>query len=120
MKGQLPTPEGCWLEMVVSMQGLTSLRDFASLPVSGYKNVQMRDLVLFSSAEPLNATPEKAKPDSAWRRSLNSDWGARNRENPSHGAPAPVLAERAECPSIPPTVETVGFLEVFGKEDLLE
>jgi hypothetical protein len=42
--------------VAASTQELTSLRGFESLPVSGCKNVQIRELVHASSAEPLNAT----------------------------------------------------------------
>jgi len=72
---QEPTAKAGGLAMVVATQVLTRLSSFELLPASGYKNVGIHTLVPSSPAEPLNAMPAKAKPDSACRRVLNSVKG---------------------------------------------
>ena len=97
--------------MVVSTQELTSLRNFEFLPVSGYKNGRMRDLVLPSSPEPLNGTAGNSLSLTRLGEGHSTlASGARNRDaTMQRGRISPTglmplfLAERAVHPSIPPT-----------------
>ena len=102
--------------MVVSTQGLTRRLGVSRVSgVEGYKNVWVRDLACTSSPEPLNGMAGFAGlslPCNVEGRSTPVS-GARNRDATTHGAPAPVNAERAECPPIPPTHKRCGIPEVI-------